>query len=169
MTYAIVYSSRTGNTAMLAETLHDTLPAADCIYFGKPDAAALAADRLYVGFWTDRNSCDAATAEFLKTLTSQEVFLFGTCGFGESQEYYDQMLANVTALLPEGVQNIGGYMCQGKMPQSVRDRYERIAADDPEKAAHMEMMIANFDKALTHPDADDLQALAERVESISQE
>ena len=60
MTYAIVYSSRTGNTELLARTIQKALPAEDCVYFGGPDAAALAADRLYVGFWTDKGSCDEA-------------------------------------------------------------------------------------------------------------
>ena len=53
MSYAIVFSSKTGNTALLAQTLQKQLPQADCCYFGAPDAAALAADTLYVGFWTD--------------------------------------------------------------------------------------------------------------------
>ena len=54
MSYAIVYSSRTGNTELLARAIQSALPAEDCLYFGGPDAAALAADRLYVGFWTTR-------------------------------------------------------------------------------------------------------------------
>ena len=47
MSYAIVFSSKTGNTALLAQTLREQLPQADCCYFGAPDAAALAAT-----FWT---------------------------------------------------------------------------------------------------------------------
>lgn len=166
MTYSIVYSSRTGNTAKLAEALRDALPTADCAYFGAPNAAALAADRLYIGFWTDKGSCDAATADFLATLTSQEVFLFGTCGFGESAEYFDRILTNVAAKLPDSVRALDGFVCQGKMPQSVRDRYAHIAAEDPAKAPQMKKMIANFDRALTHPDAEDVRRLVERVTAL---
>ena len=54
MSYAIVYSSKTGNTKILADTLHDCLPQADCCYFGSPNPAAMEADTLYVGFWTDK-------------------------------------------------------------------------------------------------------------------
>ena len=53
MSYAIVYSSKTGNTKILADTLHDCLPQEGCDYFGVPDPAAMEADTLYVGFWTD--------------------------------------------------------------------------------------------------------------------
>ena len=51
MSYAIVFSSRTGNTALLAQTIRDTLPG-DCLYFGTPDSKALEAETVYVGFWT---------------------------------------------------------------------------------------------------------------------
>ena len=44
MSYAIVYSSKTGNTKILAETLHNCLPQEGCDYFGIPDPAAMEAD-----------------------------------------------------------------------------------------------------------------------------
>lgn len=165
MTYSIVYSSKTGNTKMLADALHQALPADDCLYFGAPDAQALAAERIYIGFWTDKGSCDAETAAFLAQLTHQEIFLFGTCGFGGGVAYFEQILARVRDLLPESVQLVGSYLCPGKMPQSVRDRYVRIAEEEPAKRSHMQKMIFNFDCALSHPDASDLQALIEEVEN----
>ena len=54
MSYAIVFSSKTGNTKLLADTLHACLPQENCCYFGTPDPAAMEADDLYVGFWTDK-------------------------------------------------------------------------------------------------------------------
>ena len=48
MSYSIVYSSQTGNTKQLAETLRETLPQEDCRYFGTPAEAAAEADTLYV-------------------------------------------------------------------------------------------------------------------------
>lgn len=165
MTYSIVYSSKTGNTKMLADALHQALPADDCLYFGAPDAQALAAERIYIGFWTDKGTCDAETAAFLAQLTQQEIFLFGTCGFGGGAAYFEQILARVRDLLPESVQLVGSYLCPGKMPQSVRDRYVRIAEEEPAKRSHMQKMIFNFDCALSHPDANDLQALIEEVEN----
>ena len=164
MTYSIVYSSKTGNTKMLADALHQALPADDCLYFGAPDAQALAAERIYIGFWTDKGTCDAETAAFLVQLTRQEVFLFGTCGFGGGVAYFEQILARVRDLLPESVQLVGSYLCPGKMPQSVRDRYVRIAEEEPAKRSHMQKMIFNFDCALSHPDASDLQGLIEEAE-----
>lgn len=158
MSYSIVYSSRTGNTALLAQTIRDTLPASDCVYFGAPDAKALAADTIYAGFWTDKGTCDEQIAQFLQSLNGQKVFLFGTAGFGGAPAYFEQILNRVRENLPETTELTGSYMCQGKMPAAVRARYEAME-DNPRRAA----MIENFDRALSHPDAQDLDALANAV------
>ena len=158
MSYSIVYSSHTGNTALLAQTIRDTLPASDCVYFGAPDAKALAADTIYAGFWTDKGTCDEQVAQFLQSLSGQKVFLFGTAGFGGAPAYFEQILNRVRENLPETTELIGSYMCQGKMPAAVRARYEAME-DNPRRAA----MIENFDRALSHPDAQDLDALANAV------
>lgn len=92
MSYAIVYSSKTGNTKILADTLHDCLPQEGCDYFGIPDPAAMEADTLYVGFWTDKGNADESTSDFLKQLHGKNIFLFGTAGFGGSKEYFDKIL-----------------------------------------------------------------------------
>ena len=46
MSYAIVFSGKTGNTELLADTLHSCLPQAECYYFGNPNPAAMEADTL---------------------------------------------------------------------------------------------------------------------------
>lgn len=158
MSYAIVYSSRTGNTAMLAQAVRKALPQEDCRYFGAPAPQALAADTVYVGFWTDKGTCDEPTARFLQSLTDQKVFLFGTAGFGGAPAYFQQILDRVKANLAPGVQVTGTYMCQGKMPQAVRDRYAAME-ESPRRTA----MLENFDQALSHPDQEDLARLQAAV------
>ena len=49
-------------------------------------------------------------------------------------------------------------MCQGKMPDSVRARYQAME-DSPRRTA----MLENFDQALTHPDDLDLAQLKAAV------
>ena len=87
MTYAIVYSSRTGNTERLAQAIRQALPPEECLYFGPPAPQARAAERIYVGFWTDKGDCDAQTRAFLSELRGKEIFLFGTAGFGVASVY----------------------------------------------------------------------------------
>ena len=156
MKYAIVYSSKTGNTAALADRLHDILPHEHCVYFGDTShySPELGADLIFAGFWTDKGSCDESIAQFLKALTNQKVFLFGTAGFGGSPEYFEQILKRVSENLGENTQLVGSYMCQGKMPQAVRDRYEAME-ESPRRTA----MLQNFDQAVSHPDQQDLENL----------
>ena len=159
MSYAIVYSSRTGNTALLAKTIREILGEETCVYFGPPAPQALAAETIYAGFWTDRGTCDEEMAQFLQSLTDQSVFLFGTAGFGGAPAYYEQILERVQANLKGSVRLMGRYMCQGQMPQAVRTRYEGME-DSPRRTA----MLENFDRALGHPDARDLEQLRRAVE-----
>lgn len=159
MRYSIVYSSNTGNTRQMAEEIEKQLPAGELVYCGTPDAAALQAEVLFVGFWTDKGSCDEKMAELLKQADGKTVYLFGTAGFGQSQQYFDQILARVRENLPAGAVYGGGFMCQGRMPQAVRSRYEAMQAKEPENARY-KMLIENFDAALAHPNADDLEAAA---------
>ena len=159
MKYAVVFSSKTGNTKRLAEAIRAALGEAECIYFGPPDPKALEAPRLYVGFWTDKGTCDADSAAFLSHTAGHRVFLFGTAGFGGSDAYFSKILASVRAQLPDGAEEAGCWMCQGRMPQAVRSRYEAMQAKEPENARY-KMLIENFDAALAHPDANDLEAAA---------
>ena len=154
MSYSIVYSSKTGNTALLAQNLRGYLGEESCLYFGPPSAQALEAQRIYVGFWTDKGTCNEETAQFLATLTGHEVFLFGTAGFGGEAAYFAKILTMVKEEIPEGVPVIGEYMCQGKMPDTVRRRYEQME-DSPRK----QIMLDNFDRALAHPNREDLENL----------
>ena len=85
MSYAIVYSSKTGNTKILADTLHDCLPQEGCDYFGVPDPAAMDADTLFVGFWTDKRNDGASPSALLQPLHGRTISLCSSAGFGGSK------------------------------------------------------------------------------------
>ena len=160
MTCAIVYSSRTGNTKRLAEAIEASLQPQGCLYVGPPDEAALAADRLYIGFWTDKGTCDAGVADFLSKVSGKEVFLFGTAGFGGEPAYFESILGRVAQCLGPGNTVIGTFMCQGRMPMAVRERYEKMLYAPPSpRMPDPRKMLENFDRALPHPDEEDLARL----------
>ena len=168
MKYSIVFSSVTGNTRQLADAILSVLPQENLRYFGPPAEIALEADRLYVGFWTDKGHCNKEISTFLKGVKGKEIFLFGTAGFGGSQEYFDKILDSVQKHIDRSNTVIGTFMCQGKMPASVRERYVKMK-EQPDHMPNIDAMIENFDKALSHPDADDLVKLTESVsEAIEQ-
>lgn len=139
-------------------------PAASVPAASAPSALTLAAqaggaDVVFVGFWCDKGSCSPAVQHFLQGLAGKRVFLFGTCGFGESDEYFAQILDRVRAYLPADAQCIGGAMCQGKMGVGVKRRYEGMLEKDPENA-QASMLIDNWNKAQSHPNEDDFARIA---------
>ena len=91
-------------------------------------------------------------------MDGKRVFLFGTCGFGGSREYFDQIVARVAEHLPQTAELMGSFMCQGKMGPGIRARYEAMLAKNPGDA-RAQAFIDNFDAALAHPNADDLEAV----------
>ena len=54
----------------------------------------------------------------------------------------------------------------GRMPQSVRERYLKMK-EAPDHPANLDVLIQNFDCALSHPDADDLERLRQAVRNSS--
>ena len=156
--YSIVFSSLTGNTKKLADTIRAVLPKEDCDYFGAPKAEELHSEMLYVGFWTDKGNADSAVLQLLSKLRGKKIFLFGTAGFGGSAAYFQKILDHVKQSVDPSNTVVGEYMCQGKMPQSVRERYMKMK-ENPEHPANLDALIKNFDCALSHPDSDDLEKL----------
>lgn len=188
--YSIVFSSRTGNTAELAEAVRAALPEGACEYFGSVDgggncdcdndtgyagdgdrngssfgsstSAIPASETLFVGFWTNQGVADQAAQKLLEQLKDRKIFLFGTAGFGGSEAYFQTILDKTKAFIDDSNTVIGTFMCQGKMPHSVRERYVKMK-EQPNRMPNLDAMIENFDKALSHPDADDLEKLTSAV------
>lgn len=160
--YSILYSSMTGNTKLLADTIRAALPEEKCDYFGACDGAEAKSDLLYVGFWTDKGNADAAALSLLAKLKNKKLFLFGTAGFGVSEAYFRKVLDRVCQSIDASNTIVGEYMCQGKMPQAVKERYLKMK-EQPEHPANLDMLIENFDRALPHPDAADLEKLRSAI------
>ena len=123
---------------------------------------------MYLTSWQERRTIglrrkphktdDNATLELLSKLRNKKIFLFGTAGFGGSAAYFQKILDHVKQSVDPSNTVVGEYMCQGKMPQSVRDRYMKMKAQ-PEHSANIDALIKNFDRAISHPDEDDLERL----------
>ena len=99
---------------------------------------------------------------FLPALAGRRIFLFGTAGFGLSQAYFAQIIQRVAAQLPADARMEEWFMCQGRMGDGVRQRYEAMLAD-PTAEAKARQLLENFHSAASHPDRADAAALVEKV------
>ena len=138
--YSIIYSSLTGNTKVLADAIHEALPQDECEYFGVSDTVIPSSELLYIGFWTDKGNADTKTLQLLSQLKNKQIFLFGTAGFGGSDIYFRKILSQVKQFIDASNVIVGEYMCQGRMPQSVRERYLKMKeAPDPVSYTHLDV------------------------------
>lgn len=166
--YSIVYSSRTGNTEKLAATIHKVLPPDSCFYYGTIDNVKdKLSNIIYIGFWTERGNADSLTIEFLKKLKNKKIFLFGTAGYGGSEDYFRNIINNVKKNIDSSNTLIGTFMCQGKMPLAVKERYENMAKQN-NSSVDIDKLIRNFEKALSHPDITDLERLKATLENLEE-
>lgn len=164
MKTAILYDSATGNTAYLAQALQQEYP--NAVFCTPQDCDVAQAERVFVGFWTDKGTCSQRLQAVLPKLAGKEVFLFGTAGFGTSQAYFAQIIERVSANLPDSCRVIGWYMCAGRMGEAVRKRYEGMC-QVPETREKGQMLLHNFELAATHPDTQDIAALLEQVRVLT--
>ena len=155
MKIAIVYSSNTGNTKIIAEAIKEELSNEDIVYFGKPENN-IEADIYIVGSWTDKGNCSSEIKEFLTNLNYKKIAYFGTAGFGGQVEYYQTLFNRVKENINDTNQILGYFYCQGKMPMSIRDRYEHLIKENPEDK-NLQVSIKNFDEVLEHPNKEDIE------------
>lgn len=173
MTCSMVVNSKSGNTRMVSGAIKRALIAQGVEFV---HAAAMAdnmedeqialeadaasdADTVLVGFWCDKGTCTPAIAKLLGQLHGKRVFLFGTCGFGASEDYFKQIIDRVSSNLPMDAELCGWSMCQGKMGPAVRERYEAMLEDNPEDE-RARMLIANYDVAKSHPTKEDMDNMS---------
>ena len=173
MTCSMVVNSKSGNTRMVSGAIKRALQAAgvefihaaalsddaDSEQVASEAQGACAADTVLVGFWCDKGTCSPSVAALLSALHGKRVFLFGTCGFGASEDYFRQIIDRVSSNLAEDAELVGWAMCQGKMGPAVKQRYVAMLEQDPDNA-RFKMLLDNWVAAKDHPTKEDLDNMA---------
>lgn len=154
--YLVLYQSESGNTKKLAASIFAHLPGNSKDLIDISTDKTIPEARIYfIGFCVHRGTCSMAVSDFLSSLGGKQIALFATCGMGNSPDYYKAIEKNVSAWIENDNQYLGAFICQGKMPQKVRQKYETMRTK--ENAAQVNLFIQNFDEALTHPDSLDIE------------
>lgn len=165
MNIAIIYSSNTGNTQILAETIKKELKDENIVYFGKTIKEIPVADIYFIGSWTNKGNASDDIIEFVKKIKNKKIAYFGTAGYGGSESYYQTLFERIKIYIDSSNKILGYFYCQGKMPIQVRERYEKLITEHPDDT-NLKVNIKNFDEALTHPDNVDLDNVRKWVNSI---
>jgi len=110
----VVYSSQTGNTKKLAQTIFENLQGEKEIHpaASAPDPADY--DLVAVGFWLMGGGPDPVAQKYLSKIGSQKLFLFATHGVAkDSPEALNSM--NMAKNMAKKANVIGTFSCQGQL------------------------------------------------------
>lgn len=165
MDYMVVYSSKTGNTKKIATEIFSALPGMSKDMQSLEEYRGKDADIFFIGFWTNRGSCDMDVIDMISGLKGKKIALFGTCGFGGEASYYKTIEQKVSVWIPDDCEYLGTFLCQGKMPMQIRGKYE-ISMEDSRQEANRKKMLQNFDEALFHPNGLDFENAREFVAKV---
>ncbi len=155
MKTSIIYSSATGNTKILAQTIEKTV--ADVQYCGTVNDQALESDLIYVGFWAKAFSCGDDIKGFLEKCKDKKIFLFGTAGYDDTEEYFNKILTAVKENIDSSNTVVGEFMSMGKVSAAKQTAIQEM---DQEKFNNMK---PNIDRAASHPDQADLENLVKKL------
>lgn len=156
MNIVIIYSSNTGNTKTVAETIKMNLKNESIVYFGKVTEEIPEADIYFIGSWTNKGNASDDIIHFIKKIKNKKIAYFGTAGYGGSESYYKTLFERIKANIDSSNQILGYFYCQGKMPMQIREKYVKMITENPDDV-NLKVNIENFDEALTHPDNVDLE------------
>lgn len=146
--WLVVYSSVTGNTKKVAEAFCEavggTLVRVEDA--GMPEEY----DAVAVGYWLWRGGPDPKTAAYLSRLSGGNVALFETHAADNRSEHSVTAFARAAALLGKECRVLNVFECQGQVPEAVRQKREKMAANDPHAKSR------GWKTSVGHPDAEDL-------------
>ncbi|MBL0713102.1 MAG: flavodoxin family protein [Desulfosarcina sp.] len=160
MKVLIAYSSQTGNTRKLAETVYDCLP-------GEKELVSIDAapepegyDLVAVGFWLQAGKPDPKATGYLARIKNTPLFLFATHG-AASDSAHARNAMDVAGALATNARILGTFNCQGEVNPKV---LEKVQAKN-----HPPPWIQDAGGAKGHPDEGDLEKLRTAIRSLKLE
>ncbi len=153
MKIAVICSSKTGNTRVLAHALADAFSAPLFSVQSAPENLS-AFEALLLGFWCDKGQAPEDMQEFVKKIHGQRVGFFATLG-GDPESERAQAWFNATceALLKAGGdnENIGQFLCCGRIDPEIYKLMLEMSGGTPTPEQEERRRLAE-----THPDRVDL-------------
>ena len=156
----VAYSSKTGNTRKLAETVFESLPDEKEIHevSKAPDPAGY--DLVAVGFWLMGGKPDPESLQYLSKIDAQKIFLFGTHGVPKNSQEAAASMAFAKQQAPKA-QVVGTYSCQGQISPQILEQGKKMPDAPPW------LKDASINQG--HPDAVDLNELKDIVMQVIQD
>ncbi len=152
MKVLVTWSSKTGNTRAVGESLAEVCPAETTLC---PIAEAPAGggdyDLVVLGYWVDKGMPNKECRDYLKGLSGKRIAFFGTLGaYPDSQHARDCMAK--AAELAAANEICGSFICQGKVDPAL---LEKMAKMPNNPHVMTEERKARIEEAKKHPNEED--------------
>lgn len=155
MNILVVYSSRTGNTKQVAQSIADVLGVKAVDVKTNPDYTAF--DLIVAGYWVDRGGPNHEMKSYLQGITHKKVALFSTLGADPLSEHGKNSVAAGIDSLGDDSTCVGTFICRGKVdPLLVEQMKGRFPVGHPH--AYTPEWLARIDAAAAHPTEEDLES-----------
>ncbi|WP_022665629.1 flavodoxin family protein [Desulfospira joergensenii] len=154
----IVYSTQSGNTLKLAETIFETLDGEKDMLPVDQAQETEGYDMVAVGFWFMAGKPDPKSQEFLSGLKSgTRLFLFATHGAARDSDHVKTCI-QYAAGLTDNADIAGVFTCQGEVNPNVLEKVSQ-KAEPP-------AWLKDASDAVGHPDEADLRDLAGMIKKL---
>jgi flavodoxin len=146
----VVYSSKTGNTRKLAQTVYDDLSCEKEIHAMESAPDPRGFDLVALGFWLQGGKPDLRSAEFMGKLGTSDVFLFATHGAAAGSDHAKKAMDYAKSLVVSA-RIRGTFSCPGEVDPA---HLEKARAKDPQP-----VWIKDAPAAVGRPNEEDLRSL----------
>ena len=153
----IVYSSQSGNTQKLAESIYDNLTVEKRMLPISEAPLPENDEVVFVGFWLQGGKPDPKAAEYLSGIGSAQLFLFATHGAAADSKHARGAMDYARSLVPSATV-LGSFNCQGEVNSKVLEKVSRKEPPPP--------WIADAGAAVGHPDEGDIDNLKAAVRAL---
>ena len=162
--YAILYSSKTGNTKKVAEAMIEGREDAFDLWDVKEKPVLDEYECIFMGYWVDQGAPDMSAKKVMATIRNKPVALFYTLGAEKEGPHAMTCAANGGASLGAGCKVLGVFNSQGAIDPVVIEMMKKLPLGGPHAATAEN--IARWASAAEHPNEEDLDAAKAFVQKI---
>ena len=152
----LIYSSKTGNTKKLAETVHSKLSGfcdfSDIDHAPDPGKYSW----IIIGFWVDRGTADKKTLNLLNKIKNKPIVCIGTLGASPESEHAVKVRQTIAEIAGKENEYLGCFLCQGKISQELIQKFEQLPPGNPHSVT--EEKRKRYEEAAKHPNDADFEA-----------
>ena len=161
--WAVIYSSVTGNTKLIAEAIAKAAETTAIFNLKEVPTDLTDYDVVALGYWLRLGQPEPTMLKYLSQISDKKVVLFQTSGAEPDSEHVITSFARAAYQLGEGCEIVGTFGCQGKINPALIEKRRREGTMGPHNNANSEK---RWQKAATHPDENDVAMAKDFVKKM---